>query len=438
MSDLAAIEARRNLLSLESDEAARLVEIGARLAGKAWAPFSVSHDRDNEEDLVDPVTEEKVPPVSIHVRRESDGTFSVFPRNVVGVVSLGRRTLVISPKIEMDHFVHLMRRSLQVPRWLSERIGVEHMAAFWEVLAEWCLAAIADSIRPGLMPDYQRVEDEIKFVRGRVDVVATTNNFLHGRLDAHCEFEEFEVDTPLNRVLRRAVELIANEVRPVRDEVRIKASRILHHFHGVSSLSAGDLAVRLDRRMLRFQLALDFAKRLIAWGGAGLDVGSSSGNSFLLRTDLPLENGIRRVLIDGLRPIQVADSVSRRTISRNPYFSINPDLKFGVGRLGAGTFVLGDGQVIGDVKYKIANTGWERADVAQISMFAAGFRSSAGVIVDFRETPNQRDLSMEMGSISIHKISWNASSGHDPEVEEADFVSRIREVVSPFLENAVG
>ena len=75
-----------------------------------------------------------------------------------------------------------------------------------ELAASRFLSSFKGDIANGLFRDYQEIEEErIPVVRGSLMVAGTSSNLLRGSLTFNCRFEEFTLDTPVNRVLRQAL-----------------------------------------------------------------------------------------------------------------------------------------------------------------------------------------------------------------------------------------
>jgi hypothetical protein len=124
-------------------------------------------------------------------------------QDAVGVVSVGDLQIVVKPKIPTPHLLYLFSKALQVPRLEDKPGAVEAAAALWELVARWFIRSMLTVIRRDLSRDYHPSADALQTVRGRVDSIKTARSYYAGRVELHCEFDDFTVDTPLNRVLPR-------------------------------------------------------------------------------------------------------------------------------------------------------------------------------------------------------------------------------------------
>jgi len=352
----------------------------------------------------------------VHIR---DDKYLVKVANVVGAVALPGASLHIEPKIHISHFAHLAKRAIARHRSISERVSVDSLDTFWELVAAWCVTDVEKIYRAGLLSDYREETDDLSVVRGRVNVRRTSEIFVHGQLAANCTFDEFDVDNSLNRVLRRAMSFISSASWSQDVELKKRASRMDRAMEGVGTLRHGDLAVKTDRRSRHYAEALDLSLRVLGPVGANVFAGAGIGRTFLIPTPGLMEEGLRAVLTDGLFPVEVKSG--KKVLSQSPFFSVNPDL------------VLDGGVITGDVKYKIASRMWVRSDVSQAALFATGYKASAALIATFSREPHIADLEMNLGNLLVKRFVWRADEEMDPADVEADFVDRVREFVSRYV-----
>ena len=129
----------------------------------------------------------------------------VTVRDAIGVVAIEPDLqLIVDPKIPTDHFVYLAEKAETVPRLDPQRTVAAKAASWWELLAEWFVAAATGVLRRDLLKDYEEVQTETPAVRGALRPVESAALFYAGRAEVLCAFDEYGPDTPLNRVLRSA------------------------------------------------------------------------------------------------------------------------------------------------------------------------------------------------------------------------------------------
>jgi len=328
--------------------------------------------------------------------------------NAVGVIGvLGRRQIEVMPKIPLSHLVYLMGKAEYLPRLDEQRAEVEVDKNLLELLARWYVKAAERLLRRGLINDYSPRRDFLAAKRGHLNAVQTGRAYYVGRIGFACEFDEFNVDTPLNRVVREGAAVVLRNPSLSR-EIRREALRIRTRMDGVSAIRVGDLGADMDRRSMHYAPALPLAKQLIRAEGRSLRSGARDTWSFLVRTPDVVEAGVRTVLSEGLG---ARWSVAKRSVSAiGANVSFNPDL------------VFGSGIAVGDVKYKVQGADWNRADLNQILAFVAAYDCQHGAVFSFREPGQDALPSLVVGSQHIRSITWPASDEVAPQVAAREVV----------------
>ena len=93
-----------------------------------------------------------------------------------------------------------------------------------------------EPVKRGLHHDYRRLGEELATVRGRIDIKGTvaTRSAVRGRLV--CEFDEYEVDTPHNRVLKMVIILLIRNGQ-ITGPRKAALRRLLPHLDEVTLVS---------------------------------------------------------------------------------------------------------------------------------------------------------------------------------------------------------
>jgi 5-methylcytosine-specific restriction endonuclease McrBC regulatory subunit McrC len=160
-------------------------------------------------------------------------------------------------------------------------------------------------------------------------------------------------------------------------------------------MQPGDERVRLDRRTAFYRDALTLGRHILSSTGRSLDIGTQAVWTFLFRTPLLVERGIREVLRRRLGR-QTVSNRKRRLGSSS--LTLNPDLTIGHPRTTA----------VADVKYKVATTEWKRSDLYQAVAFAVGFRVRNGAIIEFLLPSGQSLEPVSVGDIVVTHLCWPA------------------------------
>ena len=179
-------------------------------------------------------------------------------------------------------------------------------------------------------------------------------------------------------------------------------------FVDVGAIRSTDLAVSLDRRSAYYTDALLLAKLILRSISFDLSYGDVRGWTFLIRTPEAMEAGIRAVLREGLSPVVRVSKYATRLFPGT--LTIEPDLRFEP--IGA----------VGDVKYKLSESEWQRGDLYQSVAFAAGAKTTRSSVISFSRM-NQPTLPMaHFGEIVVSSLTWDARRETAPEEAAADLV----------------
>lgn len=369
--------------------------------------------------------DDQTPPKSvIDVSRDPNGNWAVLVREAVGVISVDDLQLVVQPKIKLDHFLYLACESGVVPRIEKQPTQIDPLKSLWEVFAHWFVYATEAVVRGELAKGYREATDELELSRGRILALETGRAFYEGRPVIACEFEEFSADIALNRLLKAGCDMVASSAVLERD-LRRKARAALARMTEVGALKFSDFRAEVDRLTHRYEEAVAFAKVLLRGGGTKISHGGTRGWCFLIRTPELVEAGIREILKRHLG--------ARWQVAKKPKaisgagMTLNPDL------------VFGQGLAVGDVKYKLLETQWGRADLYQAVAFAAGFESQNVIVVGFRDEGGiPLPPAVRFGPIEVQALAWDAMEGSDPEQSGEYLSNKVRDFLEASLRRNQG
>jgi hypothetical protein len=368
-------------MALTDDQADALAAVGKRLAGRQewWGA----------DGLADP--DKRASAITVQATGKT-GRWRIRVNDAVGTVSVGDLQLTIRPKIPEHHLVGLLTSGGSIPRLDETAVGHSGGDDLWDVVATWFLAAAEGVVRADLARDYRTHRAERPYLSGRVDLVRTTVNISIGRLAIASEAEEYDHDSPLNRVLLAAIRVV--QTSPVvAPSTRRRAGRLASRFLDVSAMAPGDLeSLITDRRTSYYSEAIALARHLLRGTALTLGHGQVRAWAFLVRTPEPVESGLRRLLQDEL--VHHAVEKRGRAIGDGRK-TLNPDL------------VFDEGHAVGDVKYKIQKDAWSNDDLYQLVAFATGYRADRGLLVSF-STSGQALKPLDVGPVQVSNVVWNS------------------------------
>lgn len=211
-------------------------------------------------------------------------------RQFVGVVQLGAEAIEIIPKIdgldERDTRIHLFRM-LARAGWMAlheleaARLAEQHRDILEIFIRLFCDKLFAELHR-GLIGAYRRESGDLPALRGKLltGLQATLNAFHPERFQ--CEYDEFSLDTPLNRVLKSAVVKLRRVTREAENARRL--AELEFALEEVTSVSAASLKwhrLHFDRSNRRYEALANMARRILERRTQDVTAGESDGFSLL-------------------------------------------------------------------------------------------------------------------------------------------------------------
>ncbi len=427
---------------MSEDEAKALLQLGRTIRGVGRRPGQA--EEGIRED--DAETESSV----IDLRRTpGDGRWQVFVHNAVGVIGVDDLQIVVEPKIHRSHFVHLVRLATD-PAGLRLGQGDFRAESSREFLPSvWItfLDALAVTLRADLHHEYVETEGDPTYIRGRLDLVATTVNLARGRLRFPSTFDELSVDNSVNRVLKAACSHVASAASRIADgagpqdnnpqvnihrDIARRARESMYRLEQAGDLRIGDVDAPTGRLALHQSWALDLARHILSGAGRDIRLGNHRVSCFLFRTPPIAESAIRNLLAGHLGPGISVTKESRRIHG----LDFNPDLVVRLREHGTDNLVA-----TGDVKYQIRGEHWPRGVLQQMVVFGQVFGARQAFFVDFSSTETDAaPRRFVLNGVEYHRFSWAADGEIPPDDAAQKLLADIRDatVLSPELSAALG
>ena len=245
----------------------------------------------------------------------------LYARQYVGVIEVDEVALEIYPKLDaalievcerqplssattIDSVMRNLLWMLEVAdhRDLAETATAhleEAPTSFFDLFAYLLGKNLLPELERGVAHAYVAFTDDLKAVRGRINLVEqVTRNW--NRLDrVNCTWDEFTPDTSINRLFKCACRFLSERVNYLEaSRLLLDCQALLSEVEDVSPTTAlhGVWNLRFDRSVERFRTAFDLARRLLAGIGHNLGVGSANTFVFLLDMNQVFENYVHAVL----------------------------------------------------------------------------------------------------------------------------------------------
>ena len=226
--------------------------------------------------------------------------YRVGPRGgFVGACTVSKgRQVFIKPKVSIEGFYELLwlgHRLQPLPTLTTQALYEEGDASDW--FAFLVLSEIEALIRGQLRNGYVEVSEPLAFLRGRVDFARP----MLASAKIWCTYSNFQVDTPVNRIIRGALEVIANG--PCRADIKYKAESLLSGLNFVSYIkpSLYELeTLSLDVTHSAYVPAVELIRILFSGSGIEYNEGSVGASGLFLQMDRIFERAVYAALIDEL------------------------------------------------------------------------------------------------------------------------------------------
>jgi len=211
-------------------------------------------------------------------------------RQYVGVVQLGAEAIEIIPKIdgldEQGTRTNLFRmlartRRLEIHEADIARLAAQNLNILEIYIRLFCDKLFAE-VHRGLISRYERHADNLPALRGKLltGLQATLNAFQPERF--RCEFDEFTVDTPLNRVLKTTVRFLRRVTRHGDNARRL--AELDFALDGVGDVPAAALEwhrLHFDRANRRYASLVAMARLILQNRTQDVTAGGLDGFSLL-------------------------------------------------------------------------------------------------------------------------------------------------------------
>ena len=336
---------------------------------------------------------------------ESEMAFRVFTRqgrrhltvkSFVGVLETRSGTILeILPKILDDDspegqtatkevFVKMLRHLKSVN---SIEFGVAHIGArdnfpLLETYIAHFLDLLAEQLRVGLQSAYVEESDNLQTLRGRQSTVANLRTNMFDRTKFFCEYSEYSVDNPLNRILKSTLMCLLRTTRIVSNRVRINTS--LFYFDQIGPSQAVDVDLKTassgGRNAHRFSVLVNWCRLILSRQGFVAFKGSYLNIAMLFPMERVFEDYVGHLVR------KYADGYSVSTQDKK-YFLVEKHLE--VGRFGSRPDIVISSMaraeiLIMDTKWKMLdeyapskNYNISQADMYQLYAYGKKYAGSA-------------------------------------------------------------
>ena len=306
-------------------------------------------------------------------------------QQVVGILAIKGHTIEILPKIDnvdgekqaRQSLVRMLRIARDIPITHGDLSHLEKQPySFLEYLIRLFAEQLIFSVRLGLPRRYVSINEELGYLRGKLNIKDQFTRLAVRPDRLACTFEELSEDTPLNRVMKTAVLLLSRITNSHSNTLLL--TELLAHYTNVSTVAhpLGEL-VQLDRTNDNFHRLYRFARLFLSGYWQSTTGGKDVGYSLLFPMNQLFEEFIGRKLKRILAPnyevkLQHFEHYVLENENKINIFKLKPDVVITIlGRTGA---------IVLDTKWKKldenrVNYDVQRSDIYQMLTYQRAYKA---------------------------------------------------------------
>ena len=133
------------------------------------------------------------------------------------------------------------------------RVAAEDFDGAQALFAAILAHGVSQQLKQGLYREYVPLQDNLRVLRGRIDISGTIRNKLNRSQRLTCEFDELSENNIYNQILKTTMTILAYDAQNVRAEYRKKLKQLLRFFNSVewiepSTIPWGRLSIQRNNR----------------------------------------------------------------------------------------------------------------------------------------------------------------------------------------------
>ncbi|WP_445155145.1 5-methylcytosine restriction system specificity protein McrC [Arthrobacter sp. Hor0625] len=230
------------------------------------------------------------------------GLFRIEPVGKVGSVRTPSVQVEVRPKerLGLDRLLFLLGYT-EDQGFRDDAVAAVEDTDLWSALAE-SLAQLADrALSRGVLQGYLTVDESLRTVKGRIRMSDQISRRPGMLVPLEVSYDEFTEDIPENRILRAALERMA-QVPGVRADVLSRLRRLKGKLDAVTRLQSGaPLPVwRASRMNLRYHAALRLSEVILRNASAEAGDGTQHSASFVVDMSKVFEDFVGTALREAM------------------------------------------------------------------------------------------------------------------------------------------
>jgi 5-methylcytosine-specific restriction enzyme subunit McrC len=309
----------------------------------------------------------------------NDFTYGIRSKGWVGNIPIGEDLLIrVVPKVPVSNLFRMLEvaYSLRSFRIFDGETGIQSVEDLYERIVSILSRRVLDRARKGLYRSYVSETDELPYVRGRIDPVATALNKVKGIARASCRYDEHTADLNENRILLWTLHQVRRQA--------LRQARVRRELDSARRALAGTITLEPRRAshcvgLLYNRLNSDYApmhglcRFILEQTGPGIDQGDRTFVPFELNMPQLFETFVAEWLRANPPDAATVRCHHNARLDANFKMAINVDIVLLDKATDRPIAVL-------DTKYKVHEQPTE-ADIYQIAFYASELRVSRAILI---------------------------------------------------------
>jgi 5-methylcytosine-specific restriction enzyme subunit McrC len=365
------------------------------------------------------IAKELSPKLAI-TKRVGDDRYWANPNQHVGIVALPSGARLESyPKVPVRNLFYMLAVAIDYPKPFREGLAeFERLERLLEFVAEFFADLVEDRIRKGLYRSYVEREENLPFVRGRIDHYRDVRENYILRHRTFCRHAELTWDILENQLIRQAAYMLTGwEFRP---QLRTRLSSIDATLHEVTPTAyPASVVNRLQYHRLNedYRELHRLCRLFLEDASLSEELGTFGFRTFLLDMNLIFEMFVTRVL-EVRAPLGVdLQAQEGMHLDYGRRVGIRPDF-----------LVQAAGRVLAaaDCKYKrISSDEYKNHDVYQVLAYCLAAGTDRGLLIYPRHTVDIDDSIQVLNTaVEIRRLSIDLGKCWDELELECDAIAQ--------------
>lgn len=311
----------------------------------------------------------------VGVIRLADGVqIEVLPKISKRLDSVAARRLLVKMLIEL----------VDSPFFEGTAADLEaHDMPIFELLMRCYLEQVTTIVRKGIARDYVYREDNLVFLRGKLNLTEHIRRNSYNSSRIYCNFDEFDIDRPINRLVKGALLIVNRLTRDPTNQQRCR--ELLFWFDRVPGTTDGRFdfqRLKRDRLVQHYAPAMPLCRLILEHLNPLTQQGENQVVSMLFPMETVFEAYVAAKLPWQFRDWRVATQAKGHSLIeehlQRRMFALRPDLML----------TRDNTRVIADTKWKLIDQGnrSEKYGISQPDIYQLfGYSQKYLVNQDFRE-----------------------------------------------------